>query len=326
MAARRRDAGVVDEVAFVEHHEIGAGDLVLKNFFDRIVMVECAVGGALLRQRFEIVRDPAVGERRAVDHHDDAVDGDAAFDRRPVERLHQRLRQREAGGLDDDVLDAAARQDRIERRHEFVGDGAAQAAIGEFDDIFLRTGGVAAAFEDFAVDADIAELVDDDGEAAALRIGEHVADQRGLAGAEEAGDDGAGDAGEICVVPVMNCSWLVAGSSSEKFSGGTRAIRPRLSGAGRPRQGIMPSAAPASSRAPSTSAGAVFVEAAEHISPGAVAAQGRAGAARAVGEAADRPHARLPVPAAACAVAAASNAPGRGSPSGSPGRLQVMQT
>ena len=37
-------------------------------------------------------------------------------------------------------------------------------------------------------------------------------------------------------------------------------------------------------------AGAGFVEAAEHIGPGAVAAHGGAGAARAVGEAADRPH------------------------------------
>ena len=51
-------------------------------------------------------------------------------------------------------------------------------------------------FEDFAVDADVAELVDDDGEPAALRVREHVADQRRLAGAEEAGDDGAGNARE----------------------------------------------------------------------------------------------------------------------------------
>ncbi len=113
-----------------------------------------------------------------------------------MEGLHQRLRQREAGGLDDDVLDAVAREDRVERRHEFVGHRAADAAIGELDDVLLRTGGVAAALEDFAVDADIAEFVDDHGEAAALRVGEHVADQRRLAGAEKAGDDGAGNAAE----------------------------------------------------------------------------------------------------------------------------------
>ena len=55
---------------------------------------------------------------------------------------------------------------------------------------------IPAAFENFAVDADVAELVDDDGEPAALCIRQHMADQRGLAGAEETGDDGAGHAGE----------------------------------------------------------------------------------------------------------------------------------
>jgi hypothetical protein len=156
------DAGVVEQVALVEHDEIGAGDLVLKDFLDRIVVIERRVGGAL-RERFEIVRDAAVGERRAIDHDDDAVDGDAALDRRPVERLHQRLRQREAGGFDDDVLDAAFGENGIERRHELVGDRAAQAAVGELDDVVFRAGFVAAAFEDFAVDADVAEFVDDDG-------------------------------------------------------------------------------------------------------------------------------------------------------------------
>ncbi len=190
------DAGFVEQVALVEHDEIGAGDLILENFFDRIVVIERGIGGALPLQRVEIVRDAAIGERRAVDHDHDAVDGDAALDRRPMERLHQRFRQSEAGGFDHDVLDAALGENGVERRHEFVGDRAAQAAVGEFDDVLLRAGGVAAAFEDFAVDADVAELVDDDGEAAALRVGEHVADQRRLAGAEKAGDDGAGNARE----------------------------------------------------------------------------------------------------------------------------------
>ena len=144
------------------------------------------------------------------------------------------------------MLDAVARQNGVERRHEFVGHRAAQAAVGQLDDILLRAGGIAAAFEDFAVDADVAELVDDDGEAAALRIGDDVANQRRLAGAEKAGDDGAGDARERAV------HWSI----SSKPMGGTRAIKPRLSRSGRPRQGRMPSAARASRRAPSTSASA----------------------------------------------------------------------
>ena len=50
--------------------------------------------------------------------------------------------------------------------------------------------------QDLAVDADIAELVDDQRQAFALGVLEEMADQRRLAGAEEAGDDGAGNAGE----------------------------------------------------------------------------------------------------------------------------------
>ena len=69
----------------------------------------------------------------------------------------------------------------VERRHELVGDRAAQAAVGELDDVLLRAGGVAAAFEDLAVDADVAELVDDHREPAPVRVGQHVADQRRLA-------------------------------------------------------------------------------------------------------------------------------------------------
>ena len=87
-----------------------------------------------------------------------------------------------------------ARQDLVERGHELVGDGAAETAIGELDDILLGAGGVAAAFENLAIDADIAELVDDDGEPPPVGVLEHMTDQRRLAGAEEAGDDGAGDA------------------------------------------------------------------------------------------------------------------------------------
>ena len=82
----------------------------------------------------------------------------------------------------------------VERRHEFIGHGAAQAAVGKLDDVLLGARGIAAAFEDFAVDADVAELVDDHREPAPVRVGEHMADQRRLPGAEKAGDDRAWDA------------------------------------------------------------------------------------------------------------------------------------
>ena len=82
-------------------------------------------------------------------------------------------------------------------------------------------------------DADVAELVDQHGEPAAAGVGQQVADQRRLAGAEEAGDDGAGQLGERGhrLVPVGR--------------GGMRAITPALKMCGRWRHGMMPAGAAA---------------------------------------------------------------------------------
>ena len=71
-------------------------------------------------------------------------------------------------------------------RHEIVGDGAADAAVGQLDDVVLGTGAIAAAEQQLAVDADLAELVDDQRDAAAAGVAQEVLDQAGLAGAEEA--------------------------------------------------------------------------------------------------------------------------------------------
>ena len=237
------EAARVDQVALVQHDEVGAGDLVGEHLLDRIVVVERGIGGALARERCEIGGDAAFGQRRAVHHRDDAVHGDAALDRRPVKRLHQRLRQCETGSFDDDVLDARiARENSVERRHELVGDGAAEAAIRQFDDVLLRARLVAAALEDFAVDADIAEFVDDHRKPPSAGIGEHVADQRRLAGAEKAGHHRAGHARKRDG----------HSGSSSKSSGGTRATMPRLSDFGRPCQGNKPSGSFASMRAATT--------------------------------------------------------------------------
>ena len=213
-------AGSIDQVALREDHQIGAGDLVLEHFLDRIVMVERLVGAALRGERIHVRRDAALGEGCPIDNGNDAVDGDAALHRRPLERLHERFRQSEAGGLDQDVVDLRrARQDQVERRHEIVGHGAADAAIGELDDVLLRARLDAAALEDIAVDADVAELVDDDRQPAATGVFQDVADQRRLAGAEKAGDDGAGDAFERADEQVMNLMfWCIL----QEFKSNTR--------------------------------------------------------------------------------------------------------
>ncbi|EQB01886.1 hypothetical protein L485_09640 [Sphingobium baderi LL03] len=66
-------------------------------------------------------------------------------------------------------------------RKKVVGDGAADAAIGQLYNVIFRAGLLVAAAQQLAIDSDIAELVDDQRQPAALRILEKVADERGLA-------------------------------------------------------------------------------------------------------------------------------------------------
>ena len=111
-----------------------------------------------------------------------------------VEGFDQRLRQREARRLDDDMIRRfGSVQQFFHGRQEIVGDGAADAAVGQFDDVVILTPFDPAVANQFAIDTQIAEFVDDEGKAAAAGPLDHVADQAGLTGAEKTGDDGGGD-------------------------------------------------------------------------------------------------------------------------------------
>ena len=101
------------------------------------------------------------------------------------------------GGLDDDVVGLGfAGEQRRHSGSEVVRHRAADAAVGELDDRVLRTGFVGAAREQVAVDSDIAELVDDQRQPPSAGMAKDVADQRRLARAEKAGDDGDGGLGQ----------------------------------------------------------------------------------------------------------------------------------
>src|SRR5262249_12802100 len=127
-----------------------------------------------------------------------------------------------------------------DRRHEVVGDGAAQAAIGQLDDAVLRTGFDAAALQDFAIDADVAEFVDDHREPATAGVLQDMPHQGGLTGTQEARDDGAGNLGQR------------THETSSWFIGGTRAITPLRNDSGRARHGTMPLSEAAKLRAAAT--------------------------------------------------------------------------
>ena len=190
----RRRLFVRQKVGLVQHDEIGAEKLILVDFLERVVVIDRGIDGALRCDFLRIIGEAAGAYRRAIDHRDDAIDGDAVADIGPFESFDERLRQRQSGRLDDDVLRRwRARQKRFERRYEIFGDRAADAAVRQLDDVLLRAALDAAGAQDRAVDADVAEFVDDQRQAAAFGVFDRVTHERRLSGTEKAGNDRDGD-------------------------------------------------------------------------------------------------------------------------------------
>ena len=136
----------IDEIGLVEDDEIGAQQLILEHLVERIIVGDRRIGGALARQSSRIVGEAPVRHRLAIDNRDHAIDGQARANGWPIEGLHQGLWQGEAGGFDDDVVgERIEREKFLDRGQKIIGDGAADTAIGEFDDIFRAAGEIAAA-------------------------------------------------------------------------------------------------------------------------------------------------------------------------------------
>ena len=189
-----RPVAIGQKVRLVDHHQVGRRQLLLEQLLERGLVVERLIGQALRRQRVRIGREQAIAHRRGIDHRDHAVDRDPGADLRPVERLDQGLGQGEARGLDHDVVRRRRTgQQPLHGRHEVVGHGAADAAVRQLDDVVLGAGRIAAAEQQLAVDADVAELVDDQRDPPAIVLPQQIADQAGLAGAQKTREHGGRD-------------------------------------------------------------------------------------------------------------------------------------
>ena len=106
----------------------------------------------------------------------------------------KRLRQGQTRGLDDDVIGADGQSHQsLDRRDEIIGDGAADTAIGKLNDVLHRAIRIGAGFQNVAIDADGAKFIDQDRQTLALRVLHQMADQRGFASPQKAGDHGDGD-------------------------------------------------------------------------------------------------------------------------------------
>ncbi len=114
------------------------------------------------------------------------------------EGLGNRRRVGEAGGLDDDGVELAlAPHQAFDDPDQVAAHGAAHAAVVHLEDFLVG------ADDEVVVDADLAEFVDDDGELLPMGLGQDAVEQRGLAGAEIAGEHGDGN----LVVSLVVSSW-----------------------------------------------------------------------------------------------------------------------
>ena len=91
--------------------------------------------------------------------------------------LHDDRGVREAGGFHHQIVEGLAPFHELQQHPQQVSlDGAADAAVVHLEDLFFRR------HDEVVVDADLAELVDDHGDAVSVRRGEDAVQQRGLAG------------------------------------------------------------------------------------------------------------------------------------------------
>ena len=104
------------------------------------------------------------------------------------EGLRDRRGIGEARRLDDDRVEAPlALHQALDDADQVAAHGAADAAVVHLEHFLVG------ADDEFVVDADLAEFVDDHRVAVAVRLAEDAVEQGRLAGAEIAGEDGDGD-------------------------------------------------------------------------------------------------------------------------------------
>ena len=159
---------------------------MIKVFILRALGIDCC----------DVMRKLAVVDGAAIHNGHDAVDCNFGRDAGPVERAHQGLWQGKTRRFDHDVIGFIfTRQQSFHRWDEIIGNGTADAAIGQLDNIVFGADFIAAAFQDVAIDPKIAKFIDDQRNPLALCVLQHVADERRFASAEKASDNCCGDLG-----------------------------------------------------------------------------------------------------------------------------------
>ncbi|ERP98182.1 hypothetical protein Q669_23580 [Labrenzia sp. C1B10] len=179
-----------DEISLVQNNEICATQLVVKEFFNRTVMIKSLVGGTLRGKCIFIKCDPAFGECCSIQHCYNTIYRYLRLDARPGEGPNERLRQSQARGFDNNMLRRIVpREQHFHGWQEIVGNGATYAAIGKLNHLFRGAIGISASIYQGTVEAHVPKLIDNEGNAFAIGVGKQIADQRSLACSEKPSDD-----------------------------------------------------------------------------------------------------------------------------------------
>ena len=105
----------------------------------------------------------------------------------------------DAGRLDDDVVILVGAGQVGQLLGKVLGEGAADAAVGQGDEVPVLHGDAAAAlFDETGVDVDLADVIDDDGDAVSVRLSQDFIEKCGLAGAEVTLDEADFTRGVFC--------------------------------------------------------------------------------------------------------------------------------
>ena len=152
-----------NEIALVEQNDVAVTKLIARSL--ALEAVEAEVGG--------------------IGNGDDRVDAHVVPQFRAQKRENHRQWIGDAACFDDQVIESAVAVEQAKDRvQEIVVYRTADAAVFQLEHVGVGGG------DQIAVDAELAQLVDDDPDAQALLVGKDMLDQRGLAAAEEAGDHG----------------------------------------------------------------------------------------------------------------------------------------
>ena len=129
---------VGQQVILADNHQIGSTQLIVEQFAQAGIVIEAVIGLALRLDLFDIVGVTPGGDCRSIDDRNHRINRAILLDLGPVEGLYQRLWQRQAGSLDENVIDIVTALDQLlHHRQELFLDRATDTTIGQFIDTIL---------------------------------------------------------------------------------------------------------------------------------------------------------------------------------------------